>query len=73
MKGSRLYLWLAIVVLATSSAVVRKLTMIGAAAVEAGARNPISYCNVLCAGNLVALAAYFWPTGATGRPTTSSA
>lgn len=59
MNQSRLYLWPAIIVLAASSAVVRKLTMIGASAVETGAHNPISYCNVLFAGNLVALVFLF--------------
>lgn len=59
MKNPRLYLWLAIVVLATSSATARKLTMIGESAVEAFGRNPIQYCNVLFAGNMVALIVLF--------------
>ncbi len=51
----RLHLWIAVAILASGSAVVRKLAAIGAANLIDG-RNPISFCNVLFAGNLVALA-----------------
>ncbi len=51
----RLHLWVAVAILASGSAVVRKLAEIGAANPIDG-RNPISFCNVLFAGNVVALA-----------------
>lgn len=50
----QVYLWLAIPILASSSAVIRKLTEIGAQQFVNG-HNPISFCNVLFAGNLCAL------------------
>ncbi len=49
------YLWLAVPILASSSSVIRKLTEIGASQFVNG-NNPISFCNVLFAGNLCALA-----------------
>jgi drug/metabolite transporter (DMT)-like permease len=49
------YLWLAVPILASSSSVIRKLTQVGAAQFMDG-HNPISFCNVLFAGNLCALA-----------------
>ncbi|MGH8000642.1 MAG: DMT family transporter [Brasilonema sp.] len=48
------YLWLAILIFGSSSAVTRKLTEIGAQNFI-GDRNPISLCNVLFVGNLCAL------------------
>ncbi len=50
----QVYLWLAVPILASSSSVIRKLTEIGAQHVMDG-HNPISFCNVLFAGNLCAL------------------
>jgi drug/metabolite transporter (DMT)-like permease len=49
-----IYLWLAIPIFGSSSAVTRKITEIGAQHLVGG-RNPISYCNVLFVGNLCAL------------------
>ncbi len=48
------YLWLAILIFGSSSAVTRKLTQIGAQH-SIGGQNPISLCNVLFVGNLCAL------------------
>lgn len=50
----RAYLLLAIIIFATASSVIRKLIEIGAQHLIDG-RNPISFCNVLFAGNLCAL------------------
>ncbi|MBR8835939.1 MAG: DMT family transporter [Stigonema ocellatum SAG 48.90 = DSM 106950] len=50
----QIYLWLAILIFGSSSAVTRKLTEIGAQHAIAG-YNPISFCNVLFVGNLCAL------------------
>jgi drug/metabolite transporter (DMT)-like permease len=50
----QVYLWLAVPILAASSSVVRKLTELGAMQFIDG-HNPISFCNVLFAGNLCAL------------------
>jgi drug/metabolite transporter (DMT)-like permease len=50
----QVYLWLAVPILAASSSVVRKLTEVGAMQSIHG-HNPISFCNVLFAGNLCAL------------------
>ncbi|QDL07490.1 EamA family transporter [Brasilonema octagenarum UFV-E1] len=50
----QIYLWLAMLIFGTSSAVTRKLTQIGAQNFM-GDRNPISLCNVLFVGNLCAL------------------
>lgn len=49
----RVYLLLAIIIFAASSSVVRKLTEIGAQHLIDG-RNPISFCNILFAGNICA-------------------
>jgi drug/metabolite transporter (DMT)-like permease len=49
-----IYLWLAIPIFGSSSAVTRKITEIGAQH-SVGGHNPISYCNVLFTGNLCAL------------------
>jgi drug/metabolite transporter (DMT)-like permease len=48
------YLWLAVPILAASSSVLKKLTELGAMQFVNG-HNPISFCNVLFAGNLCAL------------------
>ncbi|MEM7247035.1 MAG: DMT family transporter [Acidobacteriota bacterium] len=50
----KLHLWIAVALLASASAVVRKLSEIGAMHPVDG-RNAISFCNVLFAGNLVGL------------------
>ena len=50
----RAYLIVAIIIFATSSSVIRKLTEIGAQHLIDG-RNPISFCNVFLAGNICAL------------------
>ena len=50
------YLWLAILILGTSSAITRKITEIGAQHFMGG-MNPISLCNVLFVGNLCGLLA----------------
>ena len=49
-----IYLWLAIPIFGSSSALTRKITEIGAQHFVGG-HNPISYCNVLFTGNLCAL------------------
>jgi drug/metabolite transporter (DMT)-like permease len=51
---AQVYLWLAVPILASSSSVIRKLTEIGSLQFVNG-HNPISFCNVLFAGNLCAL------------------
>jgi drug/metabolite transporter (DMT)-like permease len=59
----RAYLLTAVVIFAAANAVTRKLTDIGAQNLVDG-RNPISLCNVLFVGNLVALMALvgvYWP------------
>ena len=50
----QVYLWLAISIFGSSSAIVRKLTEIGSHHLVDG-HNPISLCNVLFVGNLCAL------------------
>jgi drug/metabolite transporter (DMT)-like permease len=50
----QIYLWFAIIIFGSSSAVTRKLTTIGSNHLIDG-RNPISLCNVLFVGNLCAL------------------
>lgn len=50
----QVYLWLAIIVFGASGAVTRRITEIGTQNLING-RNPISFCNVLFAGNLCAL------------------
>ncbi|MEC4807087.1 MAG: DMT family transporter [Jaaginema sp. PMC 1079.18] len=52
--SGRTYLLIAIAILGSASAVVRKLTEIGEMNLIEG-RNPISFCNVLFIGNLCAL------------------
>ncbi len=47
------YLWLAVIIFATSNSVTRKLTELGAQHLIDG-RNPISFCNVLFVGNICA-------------------
>jgi drug/metabolite transporter (DMT)-like permease len=49
-----IYLWLAIPIFGSASALTRKITEIGAEHFVSG-HNPISYCNVLFTGNLCAL------------------
>jgi drug/metabolite transporter (DMT)-like permease len=49
-----IYLWLAMPIFGSASAVTRKITEIGAQHLVGG-HNPISYCNVLFTGNLCAL------------------
>jgi drug/metabolite transporter (DMT)-like permease len=49
-----IYLWLAMPIFGSSSALTRKITEIGAQH-SVGGHNPISYCNVLFTGNLCAL------------------
>jgi drug/metabolite transporter (DMT)-like permease len=49
-----IYLWLAIPIFGSASALTRKITEIGAEHFVDG-HNPISYCNVLFTGNLCAL------------------
>jgi drug/metabolite transporter (DMT)-like permease len=51
----QVFLWLAVLIFGASSSVTRKLTQIGAMQFVDG-HNPISFCNVLFAGNLCALA-----------------
>ncbi len=53
-----LKLWLAVAILATANSVVRKLTEIGELSLI-DSRNPISFCNVLFAGNLIAFVCMF--------------
>lgn len=50
----QVYLWLAVLIFGTSSAITRKITEIGAHNFVGGS-NPISLCNVLFVGNLCAL------------------
>ncbi|WP_080810284.1 DMT family transporter [Halomicronema hongdechloris] len=52
----RAYLILAVIIFAAANAITRKLSDLGAQNAVAG-RNPISFCNVLFVGNLVALIA----------------
>ena len=53
---SRAYLLGAIIIFATANSITRQLTNIGERNLI-GARNPISFCNVLFVGNLCALMA----------------
>ena len=48
-----LYLWLAVVIFATSNSIVKILIDLGSQNAIDG-RNPITFCNLLCAGNLCA-------------------
>ena len=52
-RKGKIYLWLAILIFGAASAVIAKLVMIGEGALLDG-RNPISFCNVLFVGNVVA-------------------
>ncbi|MGD1896366.1 MAG: DMT family transporter [Phormidesmis sp.] len=52
--SGRLYLMIAILIFGSASAVIRKLTDLGAQQAMGG-HNPISFCNVLFVGNLCAL------------------
>ena len=51
-----LYLWLAVVIFATSNSIVKILIDLGAQNPIDG-RNPITFCNLLCAGNMCAVLA----------------
>ena len=53
-----LYLWLAVVIFATSNSIVKILIDLGSQNSIDG-RNPITFCNLLCAGNLCAAVALF--------------
>ena len=52
-RKGKIYLWFAILIFGAASAVVAKLIMIGENALLDG-RNPIAFCNLLFAGNVVA-------------------
>jgi drug/metabolite transporter (DMT)-like permease len=52
-RKGKIYLWLSIFILAAASPIVAKLVQIGEGSLIDG-RNPISFCNLLFAGNLVA-------------------
>ena len=54
MTWGRTYLWIAILIFAAAASVVARLVDIGEANLIDG-RNPISFCNLLFAGNLVTL------------------
>ncbi len=58
--SGRLYLVVAVLIFGASNAVTRKLTELGMENLigGVGGRNPISFCNVLFAGNLLALIAF---------------
>ncbi|NKB87628.1 MAG: EamA family transporter [Acidobacteria bacterium] len=56
--STRAHLWIAILILGSASAVVRKISELGALDAVAG-MNPIQFCNVLFAGNLVAFIVLF--------------
>ena len=53
-----LYLWLAVIIFATSNSIVRILIDLGAQHSIDG-RNPITFCNLLCAGNMCAVVSLF--------------
>lgn len=52
-RKGKIYLWLAILIFGAAAAVVAKLIMIGENVLLDG-RNPISFCNLLFAGNVIA-------------------
>ena len=52
-RKGKIYLWLAILIFGAAAAVVAKLIMLGENALLDG-RNPIAFCNLLFAGNVVA-------------------
>ncbi len=58
MTLGRIYLWIAILIFAAAASVVARLVEIGQAHLIDG-RNPISFCNLLFAGNLVAALTLF--------------
>ena len=58
MTWGRTYLWIAILIFAAAASVVARLVEIGEANLIDG-RNPISFCNLLFAGNLVAALTLF--------------
>ena len=58
MTWGRVYLWIAILIFAAAAPVVARLVEIGQAHLMDG-RNPISFCNLLFAGNLVAALTLF--------------
>ncbi len=58
MTWGRIYLWIAILIFAAAAPVVARLVEIGQAHLIDG-RNPISFCNLLFAGNLVAALTLF--------------
>ena len=58
MTWGRIYLWIAILIFAAAAPVVARLVEIGQAHLIHG-RNPISFCNLLFAGNLVAALTLF--------------
>ena len=68
MNWGRIYLWIAILVFAAASSVVARLVDIGQAHLIDG-RNPISFCNLLFAGNLVAALTLFALNQREWRPT----
>ena len=53
MTWGRIYLWIAVLIFAAAASVVARLVEIGQVHLIDG-RNPISFCNLLFAGNLVA-------------------
>lgn len=53
-----LYLWLAVILFAASNSIVKILTNLGAEHTIDG-RNAITFCNMLCAGNMCAVVALF--------------
>jgi len=67
----RAYLLIAILILAVSNSVIRRLTELGAANLIDG-RNPISFCNVLLVGNLCALGALIAIYGREWNPSSLS-
>ncbi len=67
MTWGRIYLWIAILIFAAAAPVVARLVEIGQAHLIHG-RNPISFCNLLFAGNLVAALTLFAVTQREWRP-----
>ena len=56
------YLWMAVILFAASNSVVRILIDLGAQHAIDG-RNPITFCNLLCSGNMcavIALIVIYW-------------
>ena len=69
MTWGRTYLWIAILIFAAAASVVARLVEIGEANLIDG-RNPISFCNLLFAGNLVAALTLFASITGNGAPPT---